>query len=340
MSSALDDHIRKHRERIAAGEEAARREIIAEYEKVRRKLQSEVRRLAAEIDSARASGKKISPAWLYRERRLKNLIDQIDAELRRFGRVAAVAIEQGQREAANLAVTETNRVISILSTDLPGVGAAVPTRAIETVIGLFSNGSPLRQYFEQNLAPTISKRLRQILVDGIARGKNANEIARELLKTGDITRQRAVLIARTETGRAYREASRSIYQEHSDIIEGWQWVASKSSRTCPACLYLDGTIYKLKEEFPHHLNCRCTILPVLKGVPLPQRILGRDWFEKQPDHIKRDILGNAAAEALSRGEVELKDFVGWATSKEFGKRVYTRSLRTIFISGPPRTGPH
>jgi SPP1 gp7 family putative phage head morphogenesis protein len=329
MSSALDDHIRKHRERIAAGEEAARREIIAEYEKVRRKLQSEVRRLAAEIDAARASGKKISPAWLYRERRLKSLIDQINAELRRFGRIASAAIERAQREAVNLAVTETNRVIAIIGNDLPTVGAALPSRAIENVIGSLSDGSPLLNYFEEELAPTVSAKLRDTLIDGVARGKNANDIAREILKTGDITRQRAILIARTETGRAYREASRSIYQENADLIEGWQWVASKSSRTCPACLYLDGTIYKLKESFPHHFNCRCTIIPVIKGISPPRRTIGRDWFERQPDRVKQEILGKAAAEAYSRGEVSLKDFVGWATSKQFGKRVYTRSLSTI-----------
>ena len=68
------------------------------------------------------------------------------------------------------------------------------------------------------------------------------------------------------------------------------------------------------------------------GVDNPARILGSDWFDEQDDTAKEEILGKEAAAAYIRGEVELKDFVGWKNSKEFGKSVYTRKLSDVLMN--------
>mgnify|MGYP000985894155 FL=1 len=45
--------------------------------------------------------------------------------------------------------------------------------------------------------------------------------------------------------------------------------------------------------------------------------------------MKEKILGKEVALAFERDEVELKDFVGWKPSKEFGKSVYTKQLSLV-----------
>lgn len=330
MASELDRIIREHRERLAASETSAVSEIIAAYEDLRLTLERQLRDLEAAIANARAADKKISPSWLYRERRLKTLLEAVERELQRFGARAAAIIERRQREAVSIAVSSTQQLLVTIG-QTNAVSTLLPTRAIETVIGMLGDGSPLIDYFSETLAPDIVKRIRKILIEGVSTGKNARTVARELYMTGDITRNRAMTTARTELGRANREAARQIYLSNSDIITGWEWVASKSPRTCPACLSLDGSVYELSVPFPQHYNCRCTIIPVLVGVTRQSRTLGRDWLANQPQTVVEQVLGKAGADLYSRGEVTLSDFVGWATDKRFGKRVYTKTLAAIIV---------
>ena len=98
------------------------------------------------------------------------------------------------------------------------------------------------------------------------------------------------------------------------------------------CLAMDGSVHKLDEPFPQHINCRCTMIAVIIGVERPPRTLGSDWFEDQSDDVKAEILGDDAFAAYSRGEVTLKDFVGWRNSREFGKSVYTKPLSSILMN--------
>ncbi len=337
MPSEIDRLIREYRRRIAASEAEAINELLEEYERLRQRLLAEVRKLETEIEAARQSGKPISKATINRDRRLRQLLDAIDREIRRFGRQAASIIESRQREAVTIAASESRRLVQIRGGEAESIGSFFPGRAFETSVGMLGDGSPLLDYFNETLSPAVSAKIREVLLDGIARGLNSRDIGRAIMKAGDITKRRAMTTARTEIGRANREAARSIYIE-SEIVEAWEWVASKSPRTCPACLALDGTIFKVTIPFPQHHNCRCTIIPVIEGIGRLRRTLGREWLASQPKEIQEQVLGKSGAEAYQSGDVKLDDFVGWANDARFGKRVYTRPIGTIFISGPPRTG--
>jgi len=159
-------------------------------------------------------------------------------------------------------------------------------------------------------------------------------ISNRLLQTGQITRTRALATARTEVNRVRRETTRQMYQANSDVITGWEWVASKSARTCPACLALDGRVFDLDEVFPQHVNCRCTMIPVIDGIQRPPRQLGSDWFDQQSDEIKETIIGKDGVAAYNEGLVGLKDFVGWRNDKRFGKSVYTKPLSQVLLEKP------
>jgi SPP1 gp7 family putative phage head morphogenesis protein len=330
--SVIDDTLRKHRKRIIDREEAAFRELLRAYEEVERELRRQVRELQDQVTAAKRRGEVISPAWFQQERRLQTLIDQVKNQIIRFGRTAGPLISREQQAAIEIAVSQTVEMLSLGSPGSPG--SLLNTRAVENAVGLMGDGSPILQYFEEQLAPAVAQRLRSEVIEAAAIGTPFETIAKRLRQAGDITRYRALATARTEVNRVRRETTLQIYQENSDVIEGWEWVASKSPRTCPACLALDGRIFKLTQPFPQHVNCRCTMIPVIIGVPRPPRTIGSEWFDRLPFENQAFVLGVEGAVAYREGVVGLKDFVGWRTDKLFGKSVYTKPLSRVLQETP------
>jgi SPP1 gp7 family putative phage head morphogenesis protein len=112
-------------------------------------------------------------------------------------------------------------------------------------------------------------------------------------------------------------------------VEHWQWIASKSSRTCLACLALDGQIFPITKPFPQHPNCRCTFLLFPPDYTPPAYQTGAAWFDEQPDEVKATMMPKDALAAYQRGEVTLQDFVGVKKSKAWGEMRYQKSWREI-----------
>lgn len=89
-----------------------------------------------------------------------------------------------------------------------------------------------------------------------------------------------------------------IYKLNEELYDGYQWIAALDSTTCLACAELDNQIRDRIEDFPtepplHH-NCRCIIVPVLKGMrddPSQTKFNYEDWFNEQDEATKIDILG-------------------------------------------------
>jgi SPP1 gp7 family putative phage head morphogenesis protein len=89
---------------------------------------------------------------------------------------------------------------------------------------------------------------------------------------------RSERIARTETIRASNFSTEEAYKE-SGIVEAKEWLTTKDERTDDECNDLDGKIIPLGKSFqskkengyetvqfpPIHVNCRCTLLPVVSA---------------------------------------------------------------------------
>ena len=331
--SAIDDHLRKHRRKIIDREEKTFREMLAAYAETETELKKSFDDLQKQIEEARANGEMISPAWFYRERRLKNLLTQVQQQIAGFGGKAAKIVEREQRAAIQIAVRQAqeNFDFEISGTDFDSrdLGSTLNPRTVETAVGMMGDGSPIIEYFEQQLAPLVAEKIKSEVIKAAAIGTDFKTIAKRLQETGGITKYRALSVARTEVNRVRRETTRQIYQDNSDIIEGWEWVASKSTRTCPLCLAMDGTIFKLDEPFPQHINCRCTLKAVIEGLPARPRTLGKDYFEKLSDEDKENILGKEAFLAYQNHDLTLKDFVAFRNDKRFGKSVTRKPLAKI-----------
>jgi len=114
----------------------------------------------------------------------------------------------------------------------------------------------------------MAQQLSRILSQGFAQGQNPIEIARAMTREIDVlTRQRAVLIARTETIRAHAEAQLDAYKEMSieqvEVLA--EWLTAGDDRVCPLCSAQAGAVYTVDEArgmIPMHPLCRCAWAPV------------------------------------------------------------------------------
>jgi SPP1 gp7 family putative phage head morphogenesis protein len=102
-------------------------------------------------------------------------------------------------------------------------------------------------------------------------GDDAGAIARKAERyAGELRRQRALTIARTETMRASNEGQLQLWQQavSRGLLTGAarrRWIATDDEKTCPICGGLDGKEAALDANFsprikapPAHPNCRCT----------------------------------------------------------------------------------
>ena len=331
MPSALEQELARHRRRIIEREEQAFRELLIAYEQIEAEMRREFRELQRRIMAAREAGEEISPSWFYRERRLTSLLDQVKQQIERFGQTATAITTREQRAAISIAAEQSREVLRILGSPAE-LGFTLPTRVVEDAVGMMGNGSPILEYYREQLAPKVAEMIRVEVIKAAASGTDFRTIANRLLTTGQITRSRALMVARTEVNRVRLEATRQSYIE-SGVTKQWEWVSSKSTRTCPACLWLDGQRFSLDDPFPQHPNCRCTMIPVIEGVESPLRTLGRDWVKTLAEEDLEMIFGKEAAAAIARGDISHGDLVGWKNSKEFGRSIYTRSLSAAMNAG-------
>lgn len=332
----LQSLINQFRAQLLRRDAQAERAIISAFALVLRRLEAEINALEFDLTS---QGESLTQS--YALMRFRALQGQIEREMRVFGAVVNAQIREAQADVIRAAVTQAPQLIAA---GLPGFVATdfnrLSIRALQDLVGALQDGSPLRNLLDR-LGPTLSQRAQEALIEGLALGRGPIRVARELQQTVEMGRSQAIRIARTEILRAYRSSSQRTYQENKDVVKGWIWFASLSSRTCLMCLLMHGTKHRLDEPFASHPMCRCTPLPEtmsfaelgIEGVeetPIVEQT-GLEWLQKQDAETLRGIMGEPAYKAWKAGEVGLEDFIGRGRS-EFGPNRYTRSLKEILGS--------
>lgn len=326
-------------------ERAAAVRLVRAYGQAWQRLQANLDAVTRQIESARTAGEEVNAEWLRRQKRYRDLLDQVAAEIAKFAEVVGREITKEQRAAVRAAQKDAQRLLLASTGDVPEVELTfnrLPADAAENLIGFLGDGSPLADLLGE-LAPAARKGVETALVNGVTLGHGARKIAGEIKVAlgGNLTR--ALRIARTETLRAHREASHQTYQQNQEILEGWVWNAALNERCCVACVAMHGTFHPVEERMATHVNCRCAAIPRSKswaelGFPdLPETRppiqSGIDWFEKQPESAQRAIFDSPGSfEAWKKGELKLQDFVGRRESAAWGASYYQLSL------GPAKKG--
>lgn len=177
-----------------------------------------------------------------------------------------------------------------------------------------------------------SKQIAQVIADGVTLGDTTPTISK---KVGNIinTLQRRQLdtLVRTVANHTSSVARSMVYDANSDIIDGYQWVATLDSRTTFICASRDGKIYQSPygPMPPAHWGCRSTTIPKVK----PEFDVGSDlkgkrpsvgatgakqvstrtsyggWLKKQPTEFVDEALGVERSRLFRSGKLTIDKFV-------------------------------
>lgn len=307
-------------------EEMARRWTQLEYS-----LQGFFDALAFELDHLRSEGETITISKLIRMQRYQQLLGQVNDQLDIYTVFAEGSIRSGQLSMLSLGIQHAIEAIKsyfITRGKVAGAFDVLPVSAIESMVGLAGDGSPLRQLLKDSW-PAAVEGLTTQLINATALGKNPTETARAMRDGFGVGFNRAINIARTEQLRVYRTANLEQYKA-SNLVKGYKRLSARDTRVCPACLMADdGTIYPLDVSFEAHPQCRCTPVPVVIGLPVVTWQNGDSWFLAQTPATQRGILGSGKFDAWQSGQFKLADLVRREEDDTWGTSLRTANLKEL-----------
>ena len=113
----------------------------------------------------------------------------------------------------------------------------------------------------QSLTSDAQKKVTQALIDGANEGKGMKAMARDISDATGMERNRASVIARTETMRA--NVSTSVDRFKQLGVQKVEWLVADDDRLCDDCSDLDGQVFDIDDhpDCPLHPNCRCVLIP-------------------------------------------------------------------------------
>lgn len=320
----LQELQKQFRRDLANREGAVFNALAQGFEEAYKGVQYRLDALLLAMKTARDGGEEVSVGWLMRYDRLRALETQARAAMQFYSQEARGRVLTAQRGEVVRGEADAQGLTEGAVASVSGSWNRLPTGAIREMVGSTLEGSPFQELFA-GWGEGAAKSVRTSLLTGLAAGENPTKVARRVRDGVGMALPKAQTIARTEMLRSYRGAAIESYRANSDVVRGWVWVASQSSRSCPVCISLSGTVHSLDEEFSTHINCRCSASPFVNGVNYGKT--GEQWFSEQDEEVQDSILGKAAAAAYRNGEVKLADFAGVKMSDKWGETRYTKSLR-------------
>lgn len=328
MSGRLQQIIAQYRAQLLHHEAQAQASLNSAHAATLKKIQPHLDALYQKIGNAQQSGQPVPLHWLYEKNRLQTIKAWISGQIDQYGAIAKSTTIALKKKGVQLGEQSGLDQLDATLPDQTPYSFGVPSQgAIESIVGSTQKGSPLSDLFD-GFGAEAAQKVGQVLISAITLGDNPRKIARDVEDALDISRSRALTIARTEMLRAYRESALETYRANDDVVEGWLWMSALDAKCCCACIAMHGTVHSLDEDLDGHPNCRCTKSPRVKGSSFSP-LLGSDWFDDQSEAVQRQILGsNAAYEAYNDG-ASLSDFVGVNHDKDWGKSVYQKSAKEV-----------
>ena len=119
------------------------------------------------------------------------------------------------------------------------------------------------------------------VAQGVAEGRPTDAMVQDLRSRLGVVKSRAEAIVRTESLRAYNDASNTYYAAQG--IELVMYYATADDRACPICAPRAGNIYRRQEiRVPLHPRCRCYLAPWDADIAS----MGPDYADMRKAHKK------------------------------------------------------
>jgi hypothetical protein len=323
--------MRAYKDALLALEQAQVGRMTRAWMFLDKNLSADIRILAEEIGRARASGGELTFTQTYSQARYQTLLAQIRIEMQRYEQAATGIIRDGQGDMAQMGVRHAQGAISASyqTFGVRGTFVRLPVRAVEHMVGNTGDGGPLFGVLQQRaLAPTAIEGLTDALTEATARGWNPRKAARVMQNglTGGL--QKALVIARTEQLRVYRMASDQAYRE-SGVVSGKRRLATRDTRTCLACLALDGEYIPIEAEMYDHVCGRCTAIPVVAGLPETKWQRGPEWFASLQADTQREMMGAKRYQAWHEGAFAFEDLATVTDDPVWGRAPQVTPLSVL-----------
>jgi len=316
---------------LLAGEADQMKTMATRWLQMETSLQSSFDALALEIENLRLKGESIPVSKLIRMQRYRSLLDQMSLQLSQYADFADASISSAQREMIEMGIDHaTNAIKAYYATHnrIAGGFDILPSSAIENMVGLAGDGSPLRKLLQDSWPAAVDGLTTQ-LIRATALGKNPMDTARAMRDGFGVGYNRAINIARTEQLRVYRTAAVQEYKA-SQLVKGYKRLSARDTRVCLACLMADdGTIYDLDVVFEEHPQGRCTTVPVVSGLPVVEWQNGQSWFTAQTPEAQRSMMGQGVYDAWQSGSFDLADLVKRVENDTWGTSLQTTTLKEL-----------
>jgi hypothetical protein len=331
---------------LERGNRQASAQVIRAYAPVYQRLQKDT---ASLVKVAQTRGLK--PWQVMRMDRMKDLERQFLASAAMFADDARDVISDSQRAAVGLA--RTGAVQTVAAGLPPGVQMdnlarlglgwnALPEDAFTNFVGIAADGNPIGSLLTP-LGKEAADGVKDAIGSGIALGKGPRATAQLVRVAAGMPLSRALLITRTETNRAFREATRLQYANNSQVVKGYRRICAQNENTCIACIALDGTLYALDEPLNEHPNGRCALVPDVLDYAdlgldverLPEPPNARDWLARQPEVRQRKMLGRARFDAWKKGDIQLNQLATVRPNPVWGDSAVIKPLNELMVAPPP-----
>jgi SPP1 gp7 family putative phage head morphogenesis protein len=322
MPSELENALNQYRARLLRNERAAASDMVRVYGAAWQQLRALLRQAQNEIEAGDTSNAHI-------EQWAQQLQAEVEQQLRRFAPYAEDSVIASQRMAVDAALDSVGVTIEAAGGPQARLTRLNP-RAVESIVGYASDGSPLRTLFD-SLAPERGQEVATVFQRAVAIGQNPNITAEQVRAAFGTGLTQALTISRTETMRAWRTATHENYEANDDILSGWVWTSALSARTCASCFAMHGSVHRLNERLDEHPNGRCIAGPVVRGVGSRVTQTGEERFATLDEATQRKILGAGRYAAWVDGRIALtptgeNSIVGRMRSRQWGTTRYARPL--------------
>lgn len=327
---------REYRQELVQREAGAVDAMVLRWLEVEAALEADISRLVQQLAERQAAGESITEAQLFRLERMQSLLAQTQRQMSRFMIEASTRIEGLQAGAVEQGLENATSLMSASLEHFDNNPAVALTfnrlniEATENITALARAGQPLAKLLE-TAYPQAAQGMITQMINGVALGVNPREVTRRIMREGLAQGlNHVLLVTRDQHLRAYKMANLA-QMKNSRVVSGYRRLAAKQTRTCLACLALDGKFYSLDDPFIQHTQCRCALLPVVMGLNPIEIESGEAWFNRQPPEAQKEMMGPGRYEAWRKGLFEFKDQVAIVENLTWGPGTRLKSLKELGV---------
>lgn len=320
--------IRKQREEIARNERDTLKRMAKLWVPSYKYLKKQVDALTALIQAKRNKGEPVEIEYIHSLDRYKTMMAQAKKMIRDYNKAIAGQIRGTEAEMVDIGHRNAKQIINIAEPDDP-LWTRVNKRETRIMAAMTADETPLDNLLAKSFGQ-MKEGMESALITGISTGQGSSWIADQLMKAAEIPEQRALLIARTEVNRTYRQSNWE-QMRSSRAILGYRRMCYKDT-ACFACLMLDKEFYPVDAEPTDHPNGKCSFVPVTRHFDPgadPGWESGRDWFEHQDSDTQRSIMGPGRFDLWKQAGVDPRDMVYIKPNDVWGGSPAMRPLESM-----------